>query len=502
MHRPGALLLFLVPPLAGSEVALPTFVGDPLAEPRLQENLAAALRATQAHGPWPSGPWSIRLHQDAIGFEKATGAPPARAGLWVGEVLHLRPWEQLRKRDLGALLRHELVHRRLSQAKLRPWAEEARCLWAETRTQPPKTWPAAPPEGTQTRLDQALRQGSTRQQAWAYRALRAWLNHQPLPPKPSAPPAADPWKKEALPLEEAALTVAWPALRMPRRLVVNGQTLLHRVGKRHVFQGSVQFGPESPVVQLDGRVELRGRSEGWELRWTCSPEVWVAAATAGELGKAAPVEAQRALAALLRRWLEGHRSGQHQDGSLCPLTHCAVVRGMPSPRLQTLVASAPLLTLDPRQALFCGSKGGVSLSTRAVWGWGPSEAFPVEEVPGDRWARWTRTLSPRQVQSIKGAVPPGLKPGQSGLLLGPSGPYAIESLRLEAGRRFGWTTWPSNACSAQLQGDGSLVIEGRGWGHNVGLCLSSAQHQAKAGRSAEVILSSTFGAEVIQKVAP
>jgi len=502
MRGSGALFLVLALPLVGGELAPPVFLGDPLAEIRLQETLTAALRATEAHGPWPAGPWMIHLHQEAATFERTTGAPPGRAGLWIGEVLHLRPWEQLRRRDLGALLRHELVHRRLSQAKLRPWAEEARCLWAESRTHPPRSWPSSPSERVQDQLDQALRQGRTRQQAWAYRSLRAWLSRQPLPSQPSTPPTPDPWRKEALVLEEAPLTVAWPAARMPRSLVVNGQPLSHRVGKRHVFQGAVSFGPEAPVAQLEGRVELRGLSEGWELRWTCSPECWVAAATAGELGEAAPSEAQRALGALLRRWLEGHRPQQHRDGSLCPLTHCAVVRGMPSRSLQALVATAPRLDLDPRLALFCGSKGGVSLSTRAVWGWGPSEALPVEEVPGDRWARWTRVLSARQVRALKGAVPPGLKPGQSGLLLGPSGPYAIEALRLEAGRRFGWTTWPSNACSGQLQADGSLKLEGRGWGHNVGLCLSRAQDQARQGQAAEAILSSAFGPEIIRKAAP
>jgi hypothetical protein len=97
-----------------------------------------------------------------------------------------------------------------------------------------------------------------------------------------------------------------------------------------------------------------------------------------------------------------------------------------------------------------------------------------------------------QVAALKRAVAPGLKPGQKGLRLGESGPYAVEDLRLAAGRAFGWAAWPSNACEADLQLDGSLVVRGRGWGHNVGLCLSTATFRARGGASAEQILAEAF----------
>ena len=74
-----------------------------------------------------------------------------------------------------------------------------------------------------------------------------------------------------------------------------------------------------------------------------------------------------------------------------------------------------------------------------------------------------------------------------------SGPYAVEALRLESGRRFGWTTWPSNACEVELQPDGSLALRGHGWGHNVGLCLATALYRAKREDPAEEILREAFG---------
>lgn len=475
---------------------LPTFVGDPDAGLRLTEPLGAALAGTESFGPWPDRPWRVRLHTDDASFDQATGGFPGRAALWLGDELHLRPWEALGRRDLGRLLRHEAVHRRLMGAGLRRWEEEARCLWAERHMRPPDRWPAAPDEATQHRLDQALRAGTPSYQAWAYRALRAWLEGQPLPAPPSGGAPSPAWTKEALVLG-GSVTVVWPAERVPDPLVVNGQQLSRTLGSAWRFEGPVTFGPGSPVHRLVGPVSVQARPAGWEVRWTTSRSGWIAAATAGELGEDAPREAKRALAAVLARWLEGNGGTRHPDGTLCPLTHCAVVRGAASPATQSAAAEAPRLSLDPRWAHFCGSKGGVALSEREVWGEGPSSAPPAAGVPGDRWATWERHLSASQVQVLKATVRAGIRPGQRGIHLGPSGPYPLEDLRLAAGRAFGWTAWPSNACEVEPDGAGGLHVRGRGWGHNVGLCLSSARHQAGEGWTAEAILRAAFGPGVL-----
>lgn len=465
----------------------PRFSGDPEAAPRLEEPLRAAVEATRDFGPWPEAPWEVRLHPDAASFERATKAPPGRAAQWSGAVLHLRPWDELRRRDLGAVLRHECVHRRLQGAGLRRWEEEARCILAETRLHPPASWPAPPARALQDRLDLALASGTTASQKWAYGALRAWLGARPLPAPPSPPrrPGEPSWRKEALAEEKVQVVVRWPAERLPRTLAVDGRPL-DRVP--HALRSTAALGPGVP--RLAGRVELRPVAGGWTLAWRTDALTWIAAATAGELGEDAPPEARRALAAVLRAWLAAHPSGNHPDGSLCPLTHCAVVRGTPSAATLDLAAAAPVA---PAGAVwFCASKGGVSLSPLQVWGRGPGSAPPAPGVPGDPWAAWTRTLTAAQVRLLKREVPPGLRPGQAGMRLGPSGPYPVEDLRLAAGRAFGWTAWPSNACEGEILPDGSLRLAGHGLGHNVGLCLAAARDQAGRGMKAEEILRSAF----------
>lgn len=484
-------MILLVVPAPAPPFTPPVIEGDGADQGALDDALRMAFASTAGFGPWPPGPWRVRIHPDAATFEQATGAPTGRSGQWLGDTLHLRPWEQLRRRNLGALLRHELTHRRLRDARLRRWAEEARCLWAEGHAKPPRAWPAAPQGGVQARLDRALAGGSTREQAWAYRWLRAWLHRDPLPQPPGRTgAAAERWIQEAPVLAET-VTVVWPAERLRGPMVVNGHRLSHRLGRTWRFQGAIRFQAGFPVAPLRGAVQVRAERHGWRLAWTASRTAWVAAATEGELGADSPFEARRALAAVLERWLAGHPR-QHPGGVLCPLTHCAVVRGGASPGTAQAAETAPTLDLDSRWAFFTGSAGGHPLSPRAVWGDGPAEAGAAVEVPGDRWMAWERRLDASQVAALKREVAIGLRPGQLGMKLGASGPYPVEALRLAAGRRYGWTTWPSDACEAELLPDGSLHLKGRGWGHNVGLCLSTAHFRAAQGATAEQILAEAF----------
>jgi hypothetical protein len=464
---------------------------------RLESTVQGALRSTMAFGPWPAGAWTIHLHETSEAFEGATGAPPQRAAAWVGNTLHLRPWAQLGRRDLGAVLRHELTHRRLIQAGLRRWEEEARCLWAEDHVAPPRGWPAVPAAEVQTRLDRALTRGGTALQSWAYTALRAWLHGRPLPEAPASRKKPGPaWSKEALGLDHP-VTVRWAEQRLPRHLEINGHGYAWRpFAPAQHFTGEVHFG-NGPISRLSGSVDLRATPAGWQVLWHTQARAWIAAAAVGELREDAPVEARRALAGLLARWLENHPEGHHGDGSLCPLTHCAVVRGDASEETLKAADAAPQLKVRPRLCFFTGSTGGQRLSPREVWGEPSDSASPAEEVPGDRWARWTRSFRPDQVARLKRAVRPGLKAGQKGLKLGPSGPYAVESLRLAAGRLWGWTCWPSNAVTVALDEKGTLTVEGHGWGHNAGLDLALARHQAESGMKAEEILRRAFGADAV-----
>lgn len=196
----GGLLLTVSLARAAEVVPPPSFAGDTDAQVLLDPWLESAFRSTESLGAWPSGPWQVHLHETDLSFETATGAPAGRFACWAGATLHLRPWLKLRRRDLGAVLRHELTHRRAAARGWRRWKEEALCLWAEGRRGLPDPWPTEPDEVLQARLDKALTEGSTASQRWAYDWLRAWLGGKtlPAPPKLRAPEET-PWRAEAPP---------------------------------------------------------------------------------------------------------------------------------------------------------------------------------------------------------------------------------------------------------------------------------------------------------------
>ena len=66
-----------------------------------------------------------------------------------------------------------------------------------------------------------------------------------------------------------------------------------------------------------------------------------------------------------------------------------------------------------------------------------------------------------------------------------------EAGRLAVDRRLGWNTVPSNNFTARREGD-TVILDGVGQGHGIGLCQRGAKGMAEAGASYREILSHYF----------
>jgi stage II sporulation protein D len=64
---------------------------------------------------------------------------------------------------------------------------------------------------------------------------------------------------------------------------------------------------------------------------------------------------------------------------------------------------------------------------------------------------------------------------------------ATESARLAVARRLGWKTVPGNTYSSHVE-NGSVVLEGVGVGHGIGLCQRGGADIARQGASFREIL--------------
>jgi stage II sporulation protein D (peptidoglycan lytic transglycosylase) len=113
----------------------------------------------------------------------------------------------------------------------------------------------------------------------------------------------------------------------------------------------------------------------------------------------------------------------------------------------------------------------------------------------DRWSAWRRELPVAAWRAFLtkhyslGGVSRG---GDEADFLGADGKVRRAwPFRMALVRELGWNTAPSDRFVIHDAG-ASVILEGRGFGHRVGLCQAGALAQAKAGRTAEQILRFYF----------
>jgi stage II sporulation protein D len=81
-------------------------------------------------------------------------------------------------------------------------------------------------------------------------------------------------------------------------------------------------------------------------------------------------------------------------------------------------------------------------------------------------------------------------------ILSEQGEYYIPAKDVR--KSLGWDRLPSTSISTITQTGDTCVIEGRGYGHGVGMCQWTALKLAKAGMSYREILSRFYPGAVIQ----
>lgn len=295
-------------------------------------------------------------------------------------------------------------------------------------------------------------------------------------------------------------------------------------GVRRLYPGTLEFRPAPQGREIE--VLLRVRLQDY-----------VAGAAASEGGPHPRPAFAQALATLARYYALQHR-GRHGDFDLCDTTHCQLFYGVD--RLEGAWREAARhsgdLALKPGdqgpELLYHGTCGGSLDTARAVWGdgRGPAATPALDELDGrvlcrnSRFFRWRRRI-PRSELAAAGAAAAGLPKGGLRLLDAevsartPGGRARLLDLRFldaqgvliersvhmagfqaQFGRRYGWDTLLSADFDARWDGD-DWVLEGRGFGHGVGLCLEGAREMAALGYSAQEILGHYFPGRFVRVAA-
>jgi stage II sporulation protein D len=264
------------------------------------------------------------------------------------------------------------------------------------------------------------------------------------------------------------------------------------------------------------------RRGGLKIILTTDREAAVASVVAAETEARAP-EALKALAVVVRTFMLSHPNRHAADGfDFCDTTHCQFYRGeadLAAEAATPAVASAVAATAGEHlsfagqtvEAYFTASCGGLTVTPQMVWGGACN--YPYQRLRCD-WCResshhsWTRQASARAVfNALADALGVKLSPqaelavdaeGESGFVRAVivrdgvrKWTMTADEFRRAIGRRLGWSTVLSPTFAMARRGE-QVVFRGKGFGSQVGLCLSGAVAQARAGRRYDEILRFYF----------
>jgi stage II sporulation protein D len=221
-----------------------------------------------------------------------------------------------------------------------------------------------------------------------------------------------------------------------------------------------------------GKLEIKPAHGELLMIVTMDLETAVASVVAAESPPGAPMEALKAQAVAARSFLVAGGM-RHRDFAFCDTTHCQFLRAPPdatSPAVQAANATRGLVLAYHDQAfaaMYSASCGGRTHSLEEL-------GMRVRDYPYFAVAcsfcrrhpeKWATRISETDAQ---------------GLAL-------TEKSRLNLARKLGWKALPSNSYSTRKD-ESSVLLEGTGAGHGLGLCQRGGADMARNGSSFTEIL--------------
>jgi stage II sporulation protein D len=184
------------------------------------------------------------------------------------------------------------------------------------------------------------------------------------------------------------------------------------------------------------------------------------------------MEALKAQAVATRSFFVAGK-GRHHSFDFCDTTHCQFLRSPPGPATAAFQAAAAtrglVLVYKDRvfAAMYSASCGGRT-HTLAELGL-PDHGYPYFAVT----CNYCRRHPEKWVTQLKAEDAAALAP--------------TESARLNLARKLGWKSVPGNSYLSHAE-NGSVVLEGVGVGHGIGLCQRGGADMARHGESFQEIL--------------
>ncbi|MEW6730251.1 MAG: SpoIID/LytB domain-containing protein [Acidobacteriota bacterium] len=285
--------------------------------------------------------------------------------------------------------------------------------------------------------------------------------------------------------------------------------------------------PGKLVRQLPLPIEFQSYQQTIQTVIDTDEETAVAISTASELAAGGTLAVFKAQAIVVRSYLRAMRGRHNVDGyDLCDNTHCLLYYGediftrvSDREAIQHAVTETAGMVLSYQEkilpAYFTASCGGVTALPGEVWSNEPDSpanqgfrSVRCSYCRGKRFYRWERAVS---VRALWAALRPvlGFIPGEEAEIKvqqrTPAGfvttllvedknrqvELAATRFRHLIGVQLGWNVVLSNSFQILRRGR-QIIFTGRGFGHNLGLCMTGAVEQARRGRNFQHILNYYF----------
>jgi stage II sporulation protein D len=272
-----------------------------------------------------------------------------------------------------------------------------------------------------------------------------------------------------------------------------------------------------PVIAA-GKWIITSQHDGLRVLLTLPSENYVIAALSGEAAPDEPLASLKAMAISIRTFaLVNDNRHQTEGFGLCDSTHCQALRlGKARPEVEQAVRETAGETLwsggQRAHVFYTQHCGGMSAAASSVWpeerasylAGQHSDPYCLRRSP----AQWQTRISLRQLGEIFRAQgwhtpspPTGIRvaqrdaTGRAELLQitghGAPAQLSASSFRFAVDRALGWNQMRSDWYFLTLSGT-DLAIQGRGYGHGVGLCQAGAFEMAAEGRNDTEILNFYF----------
>jgi stage II sporulation protein D len=280
---------------------------------------------------------------------------------------------------------------------------------------------------------------------------------------------------------------------LPLQLAGPGITIAGRAAlAQAVHCGDGQGGYAEFVVAVPGRISRHysGRLEiqpgTGELLIIVSMELETAVASvvAAEALPGSSSEALKAQAVAARSFLVTGK-GRHRKFDFCDTTHCQFLREPPrveSPATQAALATRGMVLAykdETFAAMYSSSCGGRTHSLEEL-------GIAVRDYPYFSVScAYCRRHPEKWVSRVSENDASRLAP--------------TESARLKLARKLGWKALPSNSYSSRREGS-SVLLEGVGAGHGIGLCQRGAADMASNGASFLEILQHYYPNTTVKRL--